>query len=117
MPCNLNTIVEESINDLHVSITEKNAIIEIETLPTIKGMHIQLSQLFTNIIGNSIKYSKTSVAPHIKISVTTVKGEDINHSSAVKQTAYYAIKIADNGIGFEKEYETKTKRRKRKLRM
>ncbi len=107
VPCNLNTIVEESKSDLHVSITEKNAIIQSETLPTVTGMHIQLLQLFTNIIGNAIKYSKPAVAPHIKITVTTVAGETINHPSAVKQTNYYAIKIADNGIGFEKEYETK----------
>ena len=107
IPCNLNEIVEESKNDLHVSIIEKNAVIESEDLPTIKGMQMQLSQLFSNIISNAIKYSKPVVAPHIKISVATIQGEEIAHSSAVKQTTYHAIKIKDNGIGFEKEYETK----------
>ncbi len=107
VPCDLNTIVEEAKNDLHVSIIEKNAVIESEDLPTIKGMHLQFSQLFSNIISNAIKYSKPAVAPHIKISVGTIQGEKIDHSSAVKQTTYHAIKIEDNGIGFEKEYETK----------
>ncbi|MDQ3109179.1 MAG: PAS domain-containing protein, partial [Bacteroidota bacterium] len=57
LPCDLNTIVEDSKSELHLSIYEKEAIIEHENLPTINGICIQLTQLFTNLIDNAIKYS------------------------------------------------------------
>jgi len=105
--CDLNSIVEESKNDLYISILEKQAIIEHENLPTIKAVCIQLSQLFTNLIDNSIKYSRPEIRPHIKITSERIAGSEIEHASANKQKEYHAIKITDNGIGFEAEYKTK----------
>ncbi len=104
--CNLNTVVEESKNDLHVSIVEKQAIIEYENLPTVNGLHSQLAQLFTNLIDNAIKYSQAGIKPHIKITASIIKGIKIEHPSAT-QNEYNVIKIVDNGIGFENEYATK----------
>ncbi|MEJ7769641.1 MAG: ATP-binding protein, partial [Chitinophagaceae bacterium] len=107
VPCDLNTIVEESKSDLHLRIVEKQAKIEYENLPTINGLHVQLSQLFTNLISNAIKYSRPEIIPHIKINSERIHGKEISHPAAIKQLEYYTIKIADNGIGFEKEYATK----------
>jgi light-regulated signal transduction histidine kinase (bacteriophytochrome) len=106
-PCVLNTLVEEAKNDLHISIIEKEATIELENLPVINGVYIQLSQLFTNLLSNAIKYSRPGIKPVIKITSSVIEGESIEHTSANKQTKYYAIKIADNGIGFEQEYANK----------
>jgi PAS domain S-box-containing protein len=107
VPCDLNMIVEESMNDLQLRIAEKQAIIAFEHIPTINGMHIQLSQLFTNLIGNAIKYCQPEIKPHIKITSDKIQGKDINHLAANKQLDYYEIKIEDNGIGFEEEFATK----------
>ncbi|MEB2782611.1 PAS domain-containing protein [Algoriphagus sp. C2-6-M1] len=106
-PCDLNTIVEESKNDLQLSINEKQARIEYQNLPTINGMHVQLSQLFTNIISNAIKYSRSEVTPHIKITSQYILGEEVNHPEANKQTEYCIIKFEDNGIGFKKDFAIK----------
>lgn len=106
-PCDLNTIVEESKNDLQLSINEKQARIDCQNLPTIDGLHVQLSQLFTNIIGNAIKYSKPEVTPHIKITSQYIPGEEVDHPAANKQTEYCSIKFEDNGIGFKEDYATK----------
>ncbi len=105
--CNLNTVIEESKNDLQVVIAETNARIEYDDLPTVSGMQIQLCQLFTNLIANAIKYSKPQIDPHIKITSALISGQEINQQSINKEQDYYAIKIADNGIGFEKEYNSK----------
>jgi len=105
--CDLNTIVEESKNDLQISILEKQAIIEHENLPVIMGACIQISQLITNLLGNAIKYSRPGTTPHIKITSSVVDGRIIEHTSGNKKTKYHAIKIADNGIGFEQEYANK----------
>ncbi|MEO7307366.1 MAG: PAS domain S-box protein [Ferruginibacter sp.] len=105
-PCDLNRILEESKSDLHESIREKEAVIEAENLPTINGVYIQLTQLITNLLDNAIKYSRPAVKPHIKITFSIIEGKIIEHQSANNQKEYYAIKIADNGIGFEKQYTT-----------
>lgn len=107
VPCDLNTIVEESKNNLLLSISEKQAQIEHEILPTIKGLPVQLTQLFTNIISNAIKYSRPEENPHIKISSQRIPGKKIDHPAANKKTEYHSLIFSDNGIGFEKEYETK----------
>ncbi len=104
--CDLNAIVEESKDDLQLSIIEKKALIEYGNLPTINGSHIQLSQLFTNLIDNGIKYSRPEIKPHITITATIIEGKTIEHPLASLKD-YHAIKIADNGIGFEPEYADK----------
>ncbi|MEO6669574.1 MAG: PAS domain S-box protein [Ferruginibacter sp.] len=107
VPCDLNTIVEEAKNELNLSILEKQAVIEADNLPTINGNQIQLSQLFTNLLDNAIKYSRPGINPHIKITSSIIEGKTIEHPSVNNQKGYYAIDIADNGIGFEKEYSQK----------
>ena len=106
-PCNLNTIVEECKDNLQITIHEKKALIEYNNLPTIKASQIQFSQLFSNLIDNAIKYSRPQINPHIKITASIAKGKDIDHPLANNQKNYHQVKIEDNGIGFEKEYETK----------
>ncbi len=105
-PCDLNIVLEDSKNDLHFRIIENQAIIESESLPTINGLKIQLSQLFTSLIDNAIKYRRPDVNPYIKISASIIGKKAIEHPSAVHEE-YHAIKIVDNGIGFENEYATK----------
>ncbi len=103
----MNTIVEESKSHLNLRILEKQAIIEHENLPTINGQRIQLSQLFTNLIDNAIKYSRPEIIPYIKITAERIHGNETTHPAANKQREYYAIKITDNGIGFENKYSTR----------
>ncbi|MEO6549786.1 MAG: PAS domain S-box protein [Ferruginibacter sp.] len=106
-PCDLGRVVEESKSDLYESIVEKEAVIEAENLPTINGVCIQITQLITNLLDNAIKYSRPEVKPHIKITSSIIEGKTIEHPAANNQKEYHAITIADNGIGFEKQYEAK----------
>jgi signal transduction histidine kinase len=66
-PCDLNNILREAKNFHIENIQEKSAIIESKKLPTVNGICNQFSQLFSNLIDNSIKYSKLGTPPHIKI--------------------------------------------------
>jgi len=100
-PTDLNVIVSEVQKDLAEIIAEKNATIEFDNLPTIQAVPLQFQQLFSNIIENSMKYSRENVPPVIKISAAIVPGKV---HSLPRSKQWYEINIADNGIGFEQEY-------------
>jgi len=103
----LNNVVEEVKSSLHHIIEEKNAVIELFPLPKIKVVRIQFLQLFTNIIENGIKYSKQNVPPHVQISAQIAKRDEIYKSIGNDTKTYWKVSVADNGIGFEQEYEEK----------
>ena len=66
-----------------------------------------MQQLFNNIIGNSLKYSKPGVPPRIYISSALVPGSELMVHGAYPEETYLSISIADNGIGFEQKYAKK----------
>ena len=103
---NLNLVVEEVKNDLQVLINESNAVIISSTLPVINVIPHQMSQLFSNLILNAIKYKKKDIDPVIKITSEISLPTDINIIGA-PDTKYLKIEISDNGIGFDEQYSTK----------
>ncbi|MGQ8365452.1 ATP-binding protein [Glaciecola sp. 1036] len=98
----LNTVFDVVTDLLSISIKEKKATINCETLPTIKANESQMVQLFQNIISNALKYSKQSLDPVIDIKANKTK-IDVNGESK----EYWRIIITDNGIGFDNIYKTK----------
>jgi len=103
----LNKLVDEVKNDLYEIIKEKNAIIESCDLPAIRVIPLQFHQLFLNIINNAIKYSKNNVSPYLRITAELVNGRDLVNIGCNEKYTYWKISFADNGIGFEQEYEHK----------
>jgi PAS domain S-box-containing protein len=100
----LNTVLAKVKDDFSERLQQTGGSITIAPLPMVNGISFQLSQLFTNLISNAIKFSKPGVAPHISIHAATVKGTEINHSNAEASRTYHHITVADNGIGFEAEF-------------
>ena len=102
----LNGLLENAKQELGQLIEDKNAIIENTELPALNVIPFQMQQLFINLIGNSLKYSKENVIPHIKIenSLVTAKDEELLPNTKDK---FYKISVEDNGIGFEQEYANK----------
>ncbi|MCW3092996.1 MAG: sensor histidine kinase [Ferruginibacter sp.] len=102
----LNNIITEVKLDFELLIEEKDAIIKCAHLPTITGSAIQLGQLFSNLISNSLKFSNTK--PIIEISWAIVNKNQIpNAPSALSEGKYFQISFEDNGIGFEQKYDKK----------
>ena len=106
-PTDLNLLVQDVIIDMEDLVEEKQAIINYNGLPTISVVPIQVHQLFINLLSNAIKYSKPGVAPIINVSAASVNGREIPGFNAGNNNKYWAISIADNGIGFEQQYENK----------
>lgn len=104
-PVNLNMLVQEIRNDFELIINEKDAVIQIDTLPTIEAVALQMNQLFYNLIGNALKFSKTDVAPIIEIFSEAIPQDSIlNYVKNPLDKEYYKISIKDNGIGFNMDY-------------
>lgn len=100
----LNTILETSEQELAQLIEDKQATINASKLPTLNVIPFQIQQLFTNLIGNALKYSKPDVLPIIRISSEVIYGEDAIDSTFSNDNKIHKISISDNGIGFEEKY-------------
>ncbi|WP_075351147.1 sensor histidine kinase [Algoriphagus marinus] len=102
---NLEDILDSVLDDLEISITEKDAKIKYENLPTIEGKETELRQVFQNLISNSLKFSQAGIAPEITITASNAPIELISKYAQLDQSInYYLIKVADNGIGFDQDY-------------
>jgi len=99
----LNAILQETLSDLEVSIQEKGAKIEVEKLSSAEVIPGQIRQVFQNIIGNALKFSKDNRTPQIKIwsERTNAKLFSGNLDSAGN---FLRIHIRDNGIGFNEAF-------------
>jgi signal transduction histidine kinase len=84
---NTQDIVDLALGNLRFSIQDKNASVTINAkkLPEIKGNHVQLIQLFQNLIGNAIKFQGKE-KPEIILDCGK-KGE------------FFLFTVKDNGIG------------------
>ena len=99
----LNLIIEQLQTDLELLIQEKGARIVSEKLPVIKGIPLQLSQLFLNLFTNALKFSERP--PVITIRVVPVTPEESQEADLPKQDSdFLKILFSDNGIGFEQQY-------------
>jgi PAS domain S-box-containing protein len=95
----LDKILTEVTSDLGELIESKKAVIQSDGLPKLSVIPFQFRQLLSNLISNGIKYSKKDIPPIIKITATP--SEDTTGKK------FWEIAIADNGIGFEQQYEHK----------
>jgi len=104
----LNGILDEACNNIHEQIEESQTVIQREQLPVVNCVPLQINQLFTNLIMNSIKYKRDGIAPVIQISSRRVQPDEINISDiSLNETGYWKISVSDNGIGFEQKYADK----------
>lgn len=86
----LADIVDWALGMLEVAIKETHAEITRDDLPVVRGDETLLTQLFQNLIGNSLKF-RGSDPPRIALSAAQEGGE-------------WVLSIADNGIGLKPEY-------------
>ena len=100
----LNGVVAEVLSEMEGVIREKNAHIVLEErLPVLPANTVLMGPLFSNLISNSLKYSRKKVPPEIRIRYeeTPVVSAGNGREGDVR---YGRIYIEDNGIGFDQKY-------------
>lgn len=90
---NLQETAEEALSNLEVLVNEKGGEVEIHDLPSIYAERHQMLQLFQNLIGNALKFSKNDERPVVKV-----------RAELTEDKKWRRILVQDNGIGFEEKY-------------
>lgn len=86
-----NTVLAQALKNLDIALKESHVQLSHDQLPAIWGSETQLVQLFQNLIGNAIKFSRPEAVPQVQIAV----------SKASQST--WRFEVHDNGIGMPPE--------------
>ena len=99
----LVTIINEVLSDFDYLIEQKDARVVLDNLPEITCVPSQIRQLFQNLIGNSLKFTREGVAAVIEVTAEIVAEKDFD-STADPNGKFARIVVKDNGIGFDEIY-------------
>ncbi|MFD1602583.1 PAS domain S-box protein [Flavobacterium artemisiae] len=103
----LSKIIDEVKEDLKEEIEQKAATIEIVGTSEVDIIPFQFRQLLYNLISNSLKFSNPEIPLVIKITSECGKGKIFQNEMLKANQNYCHIKVSDNGIGFDYQYNKK----------
>ncbi len=86
-PADFSLVVDLAIANLQRAIEESSAVVTHDDLPTVMADFSQMSRLFQNLIGNSLKF-RSKETPEVHISAE-LKGSE------------WVFSVQDNGIGMD----------------
>jgi light-regulated signal transduction histidine kinase (bacteriophytochrome) len=90
--------VSAALMNLATTIESSGARIDVSDLPMVRIPEIHLVQLFQNLIGNGLKYSKEEYPPGERPQIRIAATRRPDNS--------WLFSVGDNGIGIESEYLT-----------
>lgn len=90
----LNDLVHDVLHDAETEIKGRNIHWKIANLPLVTGDRAMLRIVLANLIGNAIKFTRSTERAHIEI------GSEVNESEII-------VFIRDNGVGFDMKYADK----------
>lgn len=88
---NMESLLKDIKTEVWSAYKADHSVLILGQLPNIKGDKTMITQVFTNLIGNAVKYSAMVEQPKIEVSAYIDGGEII-----------YSVK--DNGIGIDNRY-------------
>ncbi len=90
----MNQTLQEVLSELKESYAGRSIEWIVEDLPPVMGDHSLLRQVWANILGNAIKYTRPRKAARIQIDAKEGGGEIV-------------FRVVDNGVGFDMRYADK----------
>jgi PAS domain S-box-containing protein len=84
--CDMNNIISDILNAMEYQLVSSGVKCEVSDLPSCRGDESQINQIFSNLIGNALKYMEPSRKGKIKITGRKKRSDSV-----------YCIE--DNGIG------------------
>jgi PAS domain S-box-containing protein len=89
----LSDVLTQVLQHLKINIEESGATIKYDRLPDIKGNHLEMIQLFQNLIANALKF-RNEDGKAVEITISVKPAEDM-----------WLFSIKDNGIGIDPEFK------------
>lgn len=89
-PTDCATVLQDTLANLAVAITESGAVVTHDALPTVIADATQMTQLFQNLLSNAIKF-RGERPPEIHVGAEHREGE-------------WLFSVRDNGIGIKPQY-------------
>jgi len=83
----LKEAAEEAKDNINLHISKQQATVIVGQLPTVTGHHVQITQLFQNLIQNGLKYN-----------------ENTQPTVTIKQEDNVTVVVSDNGIGIPEKH-------------
>jgi two-component system, sensor histidine kinase and response regulator len=87
-----DALVRETIETLEMATQGRNVSWRITALPRVVGDAAMLRQVFANLLGNAVKYTRPRETAEIEI------------GSAGEQDGRLVVCVRDNGVGFDMQY-------------
>ena len=94
----LDEILAQVRRDLELPLAESGATLEVDALPKVSGDPVLLVQLFSNLVGNAIKYRDPERALVVHVSF---------HAEDTERERGRRVVVEDNGIGFDPAYASR----------
>jgi light-regulated signal transduction histidine kinase (bacteriophytochrome) len=94
-PIDLRNLCDETIHSLEPDTDGRNIRWTVRELPTVQGDRSMLRQVFVNLVGNAVKYSRDRNPAEIEIGCNYGKSDEA------------VIFVRDNGVGFDMKYADK----------
>lgn len=83
---------KDAIDNLETLISRTGAVVRVGDLPEVRIPSVRLTQIFQNLIGNSLKYRRPEVTPEVELRAEKQAGNR------------WLFSVKDNGLGMEKQY-------------
>jgi len=91
----LNEVLSDVQKNLVYALEERNVKLTIQpSFPKVTCDRIRISEVFSNLVSNAIKYTKKDIRPAVEIGWSD-------------KNDFYEFYVKDNGIGIEKQYYDK----------
>lgn len=90
----MDALVQDVLRAMEFQIKQSGASVSVQPLPPCVGDWLQLTQVFSNLLENALKYRSPKRAPAIEI-------------TGAEQEAHVRYAIRDNGIGIPPEHQAK----------
>jgi light-regulated signal transduction histidine kinase (bacteriophytochrome) len=87
----MNHILPEIVSSVTFDIEQAGASIQVDTLPPCQGDQTQIGQVFSNLLGNALKYRDPNRPAMIRVSGREASGEVV-------------YSVEDNGVGIAAEH-------------
>lgn len=91
----INALIDDVLQENGHELEQKNITVKKQDLPVIRCIPLLMRQLFSNLIANAVKFSRTDIKSEIKIGYSVADDNG---------RVLHRFVVEDNGIGFDNAY-------------